>query len=71
MTLKDLQQLHESLVDFQDFTHSNCDGDESGVYESMMKHYGKSMDIISKERSRLYLRNALAVTKRNHKPPKS
>ena len=67
MNLKELQQLHASLVDFQDFAHSNCDGDESGVYEEMMEHYSKSMNIIKKARHKIYLKNAMAVALRKQR----
>ena len=67
MKLKDLQTLQEALVDLYDFASSNCDGDESGIYEEMSERFSKASDIIRDEKFKNYLRNAKAKIKRKRK----
>ena len=67
MTLKELQIVHEAMVGLMDFAHGNCDGDESGIYNEISEKYSQAKAVIDKERHKLYLRNALAKAKRNHK----
>ena len=67
MTLKDLQIIHEAMVDLMDFAHGNCDGDESGIYNDMSEKYSEAKEILDKEKYKLYLRNALAKAKRKRK----
>ena len=67
MTLKELQILHETLIDLMDFVEANSDGDKSGVYDEIALKYSQSITLISKERYKLHLRNALARNKRKRK----
>ena len=64
MKLKDLQTIKEALVDLYDFAASNCDGDESGIYEEMSERFSNASDIIEAEKFKNYLRNAKAKIKR-------
>jgi len=64
MTLKEIQSIWEALHTLQDFAHSNCDGDESGIYDEMMVKYEKATDAITKERQKLQIRNVRARAKR-------
>ncbi len=67
MNLKDLKILRQALVELYDFATSNCDGDESGIYEEMSKSFAEASNIIQHEKYKIYLKNAKAKVKRKRK----
>jgi len=64
MTLKELKQIKETLIDLYDFFAHNASADESGLRAYINESFQESVGLVEKEQYRLHLRNALSCGKR-------